>query len=146
LSEPSDPVVFSPADVPANAHPQGIAIVSNAGGSASAAGVGPGLAGAMLTLVQVQGIGFSSQLAPINNSAAVDSQLALDSTGRLPFVGSSPAGTAATFPQGLATSGEVSSRAGRDGHRLDLSELNAARLDALFGSAVGAAVQPFARF
>jgi hypothetical protein len=32
LSEPAGPVVFSTADVPANAHPQGIAVVADAGG------------------------------------------------------------------------------------------------------------------
>jgi hypothetical protein len=32
LSEPSGPIIFATADVPANAHPQGIAIVPGEGG------------------------------------------------------------------------------------------------------------------
>ena len=142
LSEPSAPIVFSPADVPANAHPQGIAIVSNAGGPAPAARGGPGSGGALLAFAPIQEIGRNGQPGPVTNSAAADLQPAQGTTGRSPFVVNHTGGTTDTFPAGVATSGEVGSGARRDGQPLDLSELTAARVEALFGSAVGAAIPP----
>jgi 6-phosphogluconolactonase (cycloisomerase 2 family) len=133
VSEQSDPIVFSPGDVPANAHPQGIAIVSNAGGSAAALRGKPGIGGASSTFAQFKGIGGSSELALASSSSAADLQLALKSAAQLPLVLNQTAGTTSTLPQDMATVGGVARRG--DGQRLHLSNLDAARVDALFGSA-----------
>jgi 6-phosphogluconolactonase (cycloisomerase 2 family) len=142
VSEQSGPIVFSPADVPANAHPQGVAIVSNAGGSAFAVRGGPGLGEALLAFVQAQRIGGSGPLAPVTNFIATDLQLAPGSTGRLLFAVKDTAGTTDRFPPRDATVSEVGNSAHRHGQRLDLSGLEATRLDAFFGSAAGAAIPP----
>jgi 6-phosphogluconolactonase (cycloisomerase 2 family) len=139
LSEPNGPIVFSPADVPANAHPQGIAIVSNPGGPAPSAGGGLGLGRALLAFVQIQESERSSQLGPVTDPVA-DLQLTRGSPGELPFLVQHTAGTTDTLPQRAATIGEVGSRVRHDGQRLDSSELDAARLDAFFGSAAGTAI------
>ncbi len=130
MSEQSGPVVFSPADVPANAHPQGVAIVSNGNSPPPAGGGRLGLGEVVLALGQIQEIGRRGQLAAVSNSASE----------RLPLVVNLATRTTDMFLQAGATIGEVGSTAHRDGQRLDLSELDPVRLDALFGSAVGAAI------
>jgi hypothetical protein len=128
LSEQQDPLIFSPADVPANAHPQGVAFARTADDSGPAAGDNPGLGGALFAFVRNQG--RSGQPAP----AAL--LFALDSSGQLPFVGSRTAAATDAALQSADTVGGAA-RAGRgDGQRLDLSKLDAAQLDALFGSDV----------
>lgn len=113
LTEPTDPIVFSPADVPANAHPQGVAVVSTAGSSGSAAAGNPVLGGALAAFVQIPGIG---QRGP----------LALELPGQGPLVLNPTAGTTARLAQVAATAG--------DGQQLSSSHVEVARLDAFFGS------------
>jgi Lactonase, 7-bladed beta-propeller len=143
VSEQSGPIVFSPADVPANAHPQGVAIVSNAGGSSLAVRGGPSSGEALLAFGQVQAIEGSGHLVPITNFIATDLLLAPGATGRLPFAVKDTAGTTDRLPWEIATVNEVGNSAHRrHGQRADISGLEAARLDAFFGSAAGAAIPP----
>jgi hypothetical protein len=134
VGEPNDPIVFSPADVPANAHPQGVAVVGGAGGLGPAGDGGAGLRGVSLTLAQIQGIGTHRGPAPAAQSAPADARPGLDSAGGLPSTVSQTAGATGAFPQGVATVGGAP-RGGRgEAQRLDPSQAEAARLDALFGS------------
>jgi hypothetical protein len=132
VSEPNDPIVFSPADVPANAHPQGVAIVGGADGPGSAGDGGAGLRGASLALVQVRGIGRGGPPAPAALSAPADLQPAPGSNGRSPLSVSQTAGATDTSRQGVAAIGGASHGGRGQGQHLGPANPDSARLDTIF--------------
>jgi 6-phosphogluconolactonase (cycloisomerase 2 family) len=138
VSEPQDPIVFAPGDVPANAHPQGVAVVNTPDRYRFRSdGRGrSGLGTAVLAPEQVQLIGGANQLAAVAPSTAIDPALDENSTGQVPVAVRGTADTTDTIAARGAP-GRGASRAGHgDGQSSASSELDGAGLDALFASDV----------
>jgi 6-phosphogluconolactonase (cycloisomerase 2 family) len=129
VREEQDPIVFSPADVPANAHPQGVAVVDTADDPSPR---GFDFASALLTLLsggQTNRAGEPSSTIPFTIAV---SPLGPRGTERLAFLLSPNAVSAEADSDVRST---VRAERG-EGQPLDLAAFDATSLDAVFASDV----------
>jgi DNA-binding beta-propeller fold protein YncE len=128
VSEPISPIVFAPSDVPANAHPQGVAAVVTADSSGPGAGSAPDLGGPLAGIVHTLEIGRNGPLVLPSSSTSAVVQPNQEAAGALPVM---------LHPQETVANPEpAQSGAGQGLHSTDSQ---AARLDAFFeANAVGA--------